>query len=576
MQYVSYLWKTRTKREFLSCIILCILSAVLPAVMIPTRSTLIDSAIAGSRSFALWCGIFLFLSIGEAVLTSTRQWFTSRHQQLRARELDQNRLHHAGRVPYAVTETESFHSLYHQASEAPKLEQSCYGAWQDLLLTSVQIAAVMMTLAWIDGWTAAGVVILLIGGIVIHLRAAKGSPGFWGRYMENMRRTNYFASLLLHREYAAERKLFGWEYEINDRFTREFEKARKENLQLGKKRLTADSLLEVFSAIFAVCTVLLLLRPLHQGAITIGMFTSAFYAANTLRGRIGQMCSAAYTLQSDFSQMKAYDQFMELPGNSIPASVPAGTDEAVIRFRDVSFAYPGQEKPILQHLNLTMEAGKHYALVGENGSGKSTLVKLMVGLYQPDCGEILINGRQLSSLSDEEKQKLFTVVFQDFYRYPLTIRENLSLGQPELLTDAQIERILDALDFSPAALEKGLDADLLLLQKEGSGLSGGEWQKLTIARSILSPAPIAVLDEPNAALDPVAEAQIYRAYQTLLQSKTTLFISHRLGSVREADSIFVLRDGQLLAAGNHELLMESCSYYRELFETQRGLYDEIK
>ena len=136
-----------------------------------------------------------------------------------------------------------------------------------------------------------------------------------------------------------------------------------------------------------------------------------------------------------------------------------------------------------------------------------------------------------------------------------------------------MKQVLKALAFPVP--EKGLDADLMLLQKEGSGLSGGEWQKLAIARSALSPAPIAVLDEPNAALDPVAEAQIYRAYQGLLQNKTTLFISHRLGSVREADSIFVLRDGQLLESGPHELLMKTCSYYRKLFQTQRGLYDEI-
>ncbi len=574
MQYISYLWKTRTKGDFFGCIALCILAAVLPAVMIPTRSTLIDSAMAGSRNVTLWCGIFLLLSMGEAILTATRQWFASHNQQLRARELDQARLSHAARVPYPITETESFHSLYHQAAEAPSLEQSCCHAWQNLLLSSVQITAVLITLLWIDGWTGAGVVILLTVGVAIHLHSAKGSPGFWGRYMENMRRTNYFASLLLHREYAAERKLFGWKAEINDRFGEEFRKARKENLQLGKKRLTADSLLELFSAIFAVCTVLLLMRPLYQQVITIGMFTSAFYAANTLRGQISQMCSAVYTLKSDFSQMNAYKQFMELPETDTPAFVPTDIIHERICFRDVSFTYPGQEKPILQHLNLTMDPGKHYALVGENGSGKSTLVKLLVGLYQPDSGEILIGGRPLSALSDVEKQKLFTVVFQDFYRYPLTLRENLSLGQTPPPQEEEMKQVLKALAFPVPG--KGLDTDLMLLQKEGSGLSGGEWQKLTIARSVLSPAPIAVLDEPNAALDPVAEAQIYRAYQTLLRNKTTLFISHRLGSVREADFIFVLRDGQLLESGSHELLMKTCSYYRELFQTQRGLYDEIQ
>lgn len=576
MPYVRYLWKSQKKQEFIGCIFLCVLSGILPAMMIPARSGLVDAAAVKSGDFPVWCGRFLLLAIGEAILSAIQQRCSEQYQMTRARALDQSRIHHTSRIQYAVTETESFHTLYHQAAEAPKLEKSCYGAWQNLLLISVQMAAVMMTLVWIDGWTAIGVVILLIGGITVHLRAARGSPGFWGRYMENMRRTNYFASLLLHREYAAERKLFGWGEEINHRFTDEFQKARKENLKLGKKRLTADAILEVFSAVYAVCTVLLLLRPLQKDGITIGMFTSAFYAANALRGQIGRLCGAAYTLKSDFAQLGAYEKFMELPENAPQTPIPAEPDDAVICFRDVSFTYPGQEKPTIQHLNLTMEAGKHYALVGENGSGKSTLVKLITGLYQPDSGEILVGGRPLDTLSDLEKQKLFTVVFQDFYRYPLTIRENLWLGQKDLLSDKQITPVLNALDFHPAMLQKGLDADLLLLQKEGSGLSGGEWQKLTIARSVLSPAPIAILDEPNAALDPVAEAQIYRAYQTLLQKKTTLFISHRLGSVRDSDSIFVLQDGQLLAIGNHEFLMESCSYYRELFETQRGLYDEIK
>lgn len=555
--------------------LICVLSGFLPAIMLPIRSALIDAALMQTGGFVIWCASFLLLAITGEILSAAREWMTVRQQLVRARELDQDRMNHAARISYPLTETESFHSLCHQAEQAPELEEKCFGAWQNILLILVRMVTVGITLLWIDWITAAGILVLLMTGIGIHLYAAKETPGFWGRYMENMRRTNYFASLLLHREYAAERKLFDWGEAIGNRFTKEFRKARYENRQLGIRRLKADTVLEGFSALYAVCTVLLLLRPLESKIITIGMFTSAFYAVNTMSGQIGQLCGAVYTLKSSFSQLESYDVFMQMPESEPQTSVADTQEHAVIRFQDVTFTYPGQEKPVLQHLNLCMEAGKHYALVGENGSGKSTLVKLMTGLYQPDSGEILIGGKPLRACSDAEKQKLFTVVFQDFYRYPLTIRENLSLGHSSLLTEKQILPVLTMLEFHPDALSRGLDTDLMLLQKEGTGLSGGEWQKLTIARSMLSSAPIAILDEPNASLDPVAEAQVYGAYQTLLQQKTTLFISHRLGSVRDSDSIFVLRDGKLLTEGKHDDLMRTCSYYRELYETQRGLYDEI-
>lgn len=575
MKYVRYLWKLQKKLPFFLSITLCALLGCIPAALVFARSSLIDTAIERSARFPIWCGWFLFLSLGEALLSAMQVRLTEQHNLQRGKALDQQRLQKANRISFPVTETETFHALYHQGAKAAELDAGCYRSWQSLVTIGVQMSATLVVLWFADPFTAAGIALLLVSGITLHIRVAKGIPGFWGRYMENMRRTNYFASLLLNREYAAERKIFGWDAEIEHRFSRSFQKARKENLQLGKKRFSADALLELFSAVYAVVAVLLLLRPLLRGSLTIGLFTSAFYAANTLRAQTGQICGAVYTLKSQFSQLDGYQDFMTLPEEPAPEAPVSTVSAPAIFFRNVTFTYPGQEKPVLNGINFTLEQGKHYALVGENGSGKSTLVKLLAGLYPPDSGEIRIGDTPLAAFSAEEKQKLFSVVFQDFYRYPLTIRENLSMGQDSLLSDEVILPVLTALDFHPAALERGLDSSLLLLQKDGSGLSGGEWQKLAIARCVLSDAPVAILDEPNASLDPIGEASVYRAYQTLLQDKLTLFISHRLGSVKQADAILVLKDGQLIAADSHRNLMKNCPYYRQLFETQRGLYHEI-
>lgn len=574
MKYIRSLWKLRKKREFFVGALICVLLGILPAALIPARSNLIDAAIDGSARFPFFCIGFLVLMLTHTALFAVQDRLSQHHNINTGRRLDQDRMQKASRIRFPVTETETFHTLWNQSEKASELEAGCYSAWQNILTITVEMTAAIAVIGTYDLWICAGMLVLLVCGVGVHIRVAKGTPEFWGRYMENMRRTNYFAGLLLNREYAAERKIFGWNHEIDRRFSEEFRKALQENKKLGRNRLSADAALEIFSAVYAFAAVLLLMRPLLRGSITIGLFTSAFYAVNRLRSQTGQLCGAVYTMKSQFAQMEAYEKWMSLPeetekqGNIVS---PA----PVIAFHNVTFTYPGQNTPVLKNLTFTMEAGKHYALVGENGCGKSTLVKLLAGLYTPDSGEITVGNVPLSTLSAKDRQALFSVVFQDFYRYPLTIRENLSLGQKELLLDDQILPVLQSLDFHPAVMEKGLDADLLLLQKEGSGLSGGEWQKLAIARCALSATPIAILDEPNASLDPVSEARIYRAYETLLADKTTLFISHRLGSVTQADSILVLQEGRILSAGSHRMLMENCPYYRNLFETQRGLYDGI-
>lgn len=565
--------------EWAAYLLLAAAVGVIPAVSIRIRGSLIDGAAAGAvgggshRFFwllALFCALQLLGRAGGAL----RLRLVERRRIRSAARLDALRLEKASRVAFSVTETQRFHALWQQASRAAELNGQIDQAAGDVTGLSVRLLASVFVLWSIDRWTAVGTVLLLAVGVLLNRRAAKRTDKFWARYIDNMRRSDYFSSLLLQREYAAERKLFSFDAAIGSRYEAAFSGARRENAKLGRGRLRAESAIQVLFACYCVAAALLLLRPLLSGDIAIGLFTSAFYAAVGLRQSCDQICDSVYTLVGSRKQMEGFFAFLELEEETAAQPLPAGGLNEGIAFCDVSFTYPGADRPVLEHVSFRLEPGRHYALVGENGCGKSTLVKLLVGLYTPDSGTISVDGRPVRSLAPEQRRQLFSVVFQDYYRYPLTIRESASLYAPAPLGDDVLDAVFDRLKFHPMAAgrEKGYDSDLMPLYQAGAGLSGGEWQKLAVARCVLSDAPVAVLDEPNAALDSVAEAAIYRVYREMLAHRTTLFISHRLGSVRTADEILVLRDGALLAKEPHEELMRSCAYYAELFTTQKGLY----
>ena len=364
--------------------------------------------------------------------------------------------------------------------------------------------------------------------------------------------------------------------EIEGRYEEQFEKAKRQNAKAGKRRLTVELIMQLGFAIYSVAIVLLLLRPFIAQDITIGVFTSTFYAAIGLLPVSRQLYAGIYTAVESGKQLGGFFEFMALPEDCAEGEFSDGPVDA-IEFENVTFTYPGSENSVLKGINLCLKSGQHYAIVGENGCGKTTLVKLLLGLYKPDSGKICVNGQNVNELLVDEKRKIFAAVFQDFYKYPLTLRENVSLCLPQPATNGQIDELFASIELHPAAIdgEKGYDSDLMYLKGDAE-LSGGEWQKLAVARAIMSPAPVVVLDEPNSALDPVAEAAIYNVYRKKLSNRTTLFISHRLGSVRMADEIIVLKDGGILAIAPHEELMASCSYYAGLYNTQKEMYDEKK
>lgn len=579
MKVLSYIRRYYPPQKLSILLLLCVLTGILPALLIPLESTLIDQALggippAGHLRFFVSLGGYLLLLAMVSLLQILLQRATQQHTLETEQTMEQERWKKACTVAFPLTETPTFHELLEQAGKAASLDTDFCTSLENAVVGTVKIVASLTVLMRIDHRVVVLLAAVLLLGIAIHANASKHADGFWGEYLQNMRRANYHSSLLLHREYAFERKIFAYGQEIGTRYEQDYAQAVRKNSVLGKQRLYAETVVTVFSVAYSVAVFLVLLSPLSSGQITLGTFTAAWTAAYQLRHVSQQIYDAVFTASNSFRQLSGFFTFLQLEetpdtAQDTPINLAAG-----IEFRGVSFTYPNTDTPVLEQVSFTLHPGKHYALVGENGCGKTTLVKLLLGLYQPTQGEILIGGQPIGQLTEVQRRRLFCVMFQDFYRYPLSVREIVSLSSTTPPDDSAIRTVLTMLDLQNQTIvtEKGLDTNLMPLKDGGTNLSGGEWQKLTAARCFLSDAPIAILDEPNAALDPLSEAAFYRTCGERLAGKTTLFISHRLGSVKQADEIMVLCDKKLVAMAHHEVLMDTCEYYANLFETQRGLY----
>lgn len=229
----------------------------------------------------------------------------------------------------------------------------------------------------------------------------------------------------------------------------------------------------------------------------------------------------------------------------------------------------------MRDVNMKIDKGERVAFVGENGAGKSTMIKLLLGLYEPTAGHIYIDGVDIRELSDEERRKVFSVIFQDYQSYQLSLRENVALGDiSKLHDDAKIKAALDDAGIGelPKTNDRGLDLNLGKIYSDGIDVSGGQWQRIAMARSYISDARFVIMDEPTAALDPIAESKMYERFADVLSKRGAIMISHRLASAKMADKIFVLSGGTVAEEGTHEELLKKGGLYHEMWEKQSSWY----
>jgi ATP-binding cassette subfamily B protein len=352
----------------------------------------------------------------------------------------------------------------------------------------------------------------------------------------------------------------------------------QENKRLAVRRNVVSTALVTLGTLgyYAAYAVIIYLTVL--GRYTIGSLTflaGSFRQSRDLIQRILLSLSNIYEqslyLGDLFTFFDVTPRVMSRPGaRGVPASIRAGFE-----FRDVGFRYPGSEQWAVRHLSFSLAPDERIALVGENGAGKTTLVKLLARLYDPDEGQILLDGVDLRDYDLESLRKNIGVIFQDFVRYDLILKENIGVGQVERLDDDA--RIREAgrrslADSVATRLTGGYDQMLGRRFDGGVDLSGGEWQKVALGRAYLREAQVLILDEPTAALDARAEYEVFLRFAELTQGRMAVLISHRFSTVRMADRIIVLQGGELVDQGTHEQLLARGGLYAELFSLQAAGY----
>lgn len=444
-----------------------------------------------------------------------------------------------------------------------------------IIIRVLSLLFVVMSQVW---WAGFAIIFISVPLFFLSMKAGKDIYVANKEADKYSRYADYLHKLLVGRDNVEERTLFQYSKDVNEEWHDKYEKARKVRLKVSAKYYIKTKVSSIITILISIFIIGILLIPLSYGKLSTGMYIALVSATLDLVELMSwQLSSIMSRLANSREYLKDLTAFCGLSETAGAIDLPTNSSELEfqsIEFKNVSFKYPQTEKYVLKNFSLTIEKGIHYAIVGINGAGKTTLTKLLTGLYDNYEGEILINKRNLKEYSQADLKGLFAVIYQDFAKYSLTMKDNIALGNVLSTNNETIDKSIQLLDIENvvSSLPNGIETWLGKVKENGIDLSGGEWQRVAIARALCNPAKIRILDEPTAALDPVAESNIYNLFGKISKGKSTIFITHRLGAARLADEIIVLDQGTVKEKGSHQQLLEQGGLYSEMFEMQRSWY----
>lgn len=456
-------------------------------------------------------------------------------------------------------------------------------AFHNLVSSIIVITGISYLLAQIDLW-----ILFIVLTIVIVNSISVIYRNRYERKVEIdinpiIRKIQYFMGIGSNYSYIKEMKLFS----MNNNVVNEYVNLQKEMYKgVNKTRrlsLFGYTISHISQAILNIVIYLYLgYRVLVNKNLSIAEFSVFLAAVVNFNGSIQRIFTSHLQINNNGQYLKDYFEFMKI--NNIEEDESVKQDlivrkHNIIEFKNVSYRYPNQENYAIKNLSLKFNTGEKLSIVGENGSGKTTLVMLLMRMIDPTEGEILFNGINIKNLKIDEYRKLFSTVFQDFKLFAFTIKENVSALSSERCEDIEkkVNKALYSIGLGEKinSLPKGIYTYIeQIYDKEGILLSGGESQRIAIARALYKDSPIFILDEPTAALDPRVEYEIYSKFEEFTQNKTILYITHRLASTKFCNKIVVLKKGEVIELGTHNELMKMNGYYSELFNMQAQYYIE--
>ena len=562
-----------------------LLSSLLPVVLLWITKLIIDGIVRAvsshqsvSRGF-WWLVVAEFsLAVVNSFLVRTIDYSDSLLADKYTRHVSIRVMNHAASLDLIAYEDPVFYDRLErarvQATDRLVMIQAIGRLVQQAITTITLSVSIMLFSPWL--------MLLLIAGVL---------PAFLGEshfaclgYAKNFRQTpmrrqlDYLRILGGSKEAAKELKLFGLKNFLLERFTRLSDHIYDENVSLSRRKLVAGSLLSMIGTMGYYSAYVFVIWRTVAGELSIGTLTFLTGAIQQASTNIQQIFSTLAGIGDQALFVTDLLAFFEMKptikskANALPAPRPIVRG---VEFRNVSFSYPGNPRRVLDQINFQLHTNERLALIGENGQGKTTIVKLITRLYDPTEGQILLDGVDLRDYDLEDLHREIGVIFQDFMRYEMTARENIAIGRIgeidnlDLLKSAAQKSMAD---HTIGRLSLGYDQMLGRRFEQGVDLSGGEWQKVALARAYLRDAQLLILDEPTAALDARSEFEVFHRFAELTAGKMALFISHRFSTVRSADRILVLENGKIAEEGTHDHLASLGGRYAEMFEMQASSY----
>ena len=535
-----------------------------------------DKVLINLEPLIILFGLQVGLSLLETALSSVQEVLTLSSNEHLAHRIKIRILEKSEKMGVAAFEDSEFYDeLQNAFQEAGSRPLQVMSSFTSIIRGVVTLSSFVVVVWTLSPWIVATLV--MAAAPEFWIRNIFGKANYWMLRWRapEMRRQQYYSHVLLTDYLVKEVKLFNLEPLLIYKFNRLFKKFFAETMRLYRRRALAQFGGSLVGAVGRLGAFLFVARAVLSGTLTVGDVTLVLGAISQFRTQVSSILGGISGLYEHSLFISNLFHFLDAPGSGLNKGKPWTERVESVEFQNVSFSYPGSSRKILSNISFKTCRGETIGIVGHNGAGKTTLIKLLSALYRPTSGRVLFNGTDTAEYSQRTLQTQISATFQDFGRYQMNVKSNIAVSDVHNThpldaheAAAKMAGVNDYVDELP----KGFDTQLGRWFDEGEELSGGQWQKIALARSYYRDAPVIILDEPTAALDPESEYEIYKRVRSFTDDCITFLISHRLASMRLADKVLVLSEGSVVEQGNHSQLMQIGGEYRKQFDLQAEGY----
>lgn len=582
-RFFKEIWNTN-KKLFLGSAFCRLIGAILPVIILWIGKIIIDEIILQTKLEVtdltqLWTyvGIEFGLIVLSDLVSRAIQLTDSLLGDAYSIDTSVRIIKKTNQIDISLLEDSEFYDKLERArtqtTSRVGLMSNALGEVQSL----ISIATLVAGLIYFEPYLIILLVLSIIPAFINEIWFSQQQYSLARGWTAERRELDYLRFIGANDKTAKEIKLFGLTDFVVDRFKNLSQEYYDLNKKLAIKRSALGFTFNVLGTLSYYGAYVFIIYRVISGVITLGELTFLSGAFNRLTRNLQDFFSKFTRISESALYLKDYFEFIDIsiqPKHNEDIPLPEKIKEG-FEFINVKFSYPESDNEILKGISFKIKAGEKLAFVGQNGAGKTTLTKLLLRFYEPTSGEILLDGININRFDKAQYQAFFGVIFQDFFKYEFTVRENIAIGDISQIDNQ--EKIKNAAELSLAnqvvsELKKGYDQQLGKRFAKGQELSGGQWQKVALARAYMKDAKVMILDEPTSALDAKAESDVFERFIGLTEDKTSIIISHRFSTVRQANKILVLDQGRVLEMGTHEDLMANKSLYADLFKLQAEGY----